>query len=271
MNMNQICLFISLLLCGFATNAQNKNSIIAALKTMGNSNFIAQSYTQSLLKTKSLITTQLLKNEVVQIIFFENGFKENDIEVDGQTLNEGGYGFTIFMKPGIKQGTYKTNATNFNNKAVTTIDIGFSVIKKDTLLVLYNYSKAKKLLSTTNYVKSNVANTTGLESGYLHYQVNKIILSGKWTSEQLTVSFTNDGNVFGLADAVKYEVDLFTIRPKMLGNEKYDVITFTNNEGSKTYYLWQIKANKLMLYEQLNKGNYVYQPGKLKCTFTIKK
>lgn len=262
-SMKHIPFFISLMLCNFIVNAQTKTVAMVQFKAMSNAVFISQPYIQTLQKTKSSAITQATENKLIQIFFLADGIKNNSIELDGWTLNEGGYGFTIYFKPGFKNGTWKTNAKDYYNAAVSSIDIGFSFGKKDTVLVLYHYSKAKKLLSRTNFLKSNATFSTGGYSGYLHYQVNKTLLAGKWTGNDMNVEFNCEGKVNGFNDAVKYEMELFTIKPTMQDNKIYDAVTFTNATGNTKNYLWLMEENKLLLYERLDKGNYMYKPGKL--------
>ena len=269
--MKYVIFFIALMHINLGVNAQSKKNFIAVLKAMGNSNFISKPYLQSLQKTKSLAKTQETENKLIQINLFEDGFKKNSINVDGLSINEGGYGFTIFNKPGIKPGTYKTNATNVEKVKVAFSDIGIVIDKKDTMLVLYNYSKTKKILSSTIFVKSNATHSTGEYSGFLQYQVNKILLAGKWVGKEINVEFTKEGKVVGFNDAEKYEVELFTTKPVEKNNELYDAITFTNSAGNKSTFLMFIKGNKLMLYEQVDEGKYTYQLGKLLYTLVLDK
>ena len=265
--MKQFAFFISLWLCSFIANAQGS---IARFKVLGNGHWIAQPYIQSLQKTKSPIKTEQTENKLIQLIFPDDGFKDNSIEVDGWTLNEGGLGFTISLKPGIKKDTWKTNAKNYDNADVGFMDIGFSIVKKDTMLLLYKYSKAKKLLGIINYIKSSNAFSSSEETGYLHFQVNKALFAGTWNSKGMNVQFTNDGSVDGFNDAVHYEVEFYAPNPVKQGNKMYDEVTFTNAAGNKEDYLWLMEGNKLMLYERLDKGNYIYKPGKLKYTLVRK-
>ena len=255
------------MLCSFIVNAQGS---IARFKAIGNGHWIAQPYIQSLQKTKSLANTQKTENKLIQLILPNDGFKDNSIEVDGWTLNEGGLGFTISLKPGIKKNTWKTNAKDYDNAAVSFTDIGYTMLKKDTMLVLYHYSKAKKLLGIINFIKSNNAFSFSEETGYLLFQVNKALFAGTWNSKGMNVQFTNDGNIDGFNDAVHYEVEFYAPNPVKQGNKMYDEVTFTNGAGNKENYLWLMEGNKLMLYERLDKGNDIYKPGKLKYTLVRK-
>ena len=77
-------------------------------------------------------------------MFCADIIKGNSFELDGWTLNEGGSGFKINLKPGVKRGTWKTNLKDYYNNAVSFIDVGLSIDTKDTMLVLYHYSKNYK-------------------------------------------------------------------------------------------------------------------------------
>ena len=138
------------------------------------------------------------------------------------------------------------------------------------MLVLYYYSKAKKILSIINYIKSSNAFSSSGETGYLQHQVNKALFAGTWNSKGMNVQFTNEGNTDGFNDAVHYEVEFYAPNPVKQGNKMYDEATFANAGCNKESYLWLMKGNKLMLYERLDKGNYIYQPGKLKYTLVMK-
>ena len=259
--------FCCLLLCSFVASAQYT---VAGFKAISNGHWIALPYIQSLQKTKSPVKTQQTENKLVQIIFPDHGFKDNSIEVDGWSLHEGGLGFIISLKPGIRKGTWKTNAKEYDNAAVSFTDIGYRIMKNDSMLVLYHYSKANKLLGTTKFIKSSNAFSSSPETGYLHFQVNRILFTGTWGDNEMAVKFTNEGNVQGFNDAVHYELDCDAPDPFKQGNNIYDKVTFTNTAGNNENYLFQLDGNKLLLYEQLNKGNNMFKPGKLKYTLARK-
>ena len=268
--MKNILFFISTILCSFVTNAQTKNAALVQFNSLSKAVFISQPYLQSLLKTKSPAKTQTTENKLIQLFFPADIIKGNSFELDGWTLNEGGSGFKINLKPGVKRGTWKTNLKDYYNNAVSFIDVGLSIDTKDTMLVLYHYSKTKKLLDRTNFVKANDAFTTGGESGYLKYQINKTLLTGKWTFRDMEVEFTNEGTVNGFDDATKYEIYDYTLFPIDQNNKLYSVMLFTNNDGVTKKYFFLIDENKLMLYERIETGNYPYKLGKLLHTIVKK-
>ena len=258
---------ISILVVAKASLAQNNNNIIQQFSTLSNAHFIAKPYIQSLQKTKSPAATQKNENKLVQLILPVVDLDSGSITIDGQTLNEGGLGFRIYFIEGIKNNTWQTNTKNYNNTLVDIVDIGLTITKKDTTLTLYYYSKTKKLIGSTLFVKSNEAFATNQQTAYMQYLINKTLFTGTWAGNGFNLQFTNQGVVQGFKDAINYEIDFYIQNTTGQNSKKYNKITFTNPANQTSTFLWLMVANKLTIYKFIETYNNGFKVGKLLYTF----
>ena len=258
---------ISILVVAKASLAQNNNNIIQQFSTLSNAHFIAKPYIQSLQKTKSPAATQKNENKLVQLILPVVDLDSSSITIDGQTLNEGGLGFRIYFIEGIKNNTWQTNTKNYNNTLVDIVDIGLNITKKDTTLTLYYYSKTKKLIGSTLFVKSNEAFATNQQTAYMQYLINKTLFTGTWAGNGFNLQFTNQGVVQGFKDAINYEIDFYIQNTTGQNSKKYNKITFTNPANQTSTFLWLMVANKLTIYKFIETYNNGFKVGKLLYTF----
>ena len=200
--------------------SQVKNT--ANLKAILNGNWITTAYLKELEATLSPHKAQQKTKQALQLFIDIKPANKNSTLTDMWTLHEGGYGFTIYFKPGVKKDTWKTNYVDTDHPGTAFSDIGYEVIEKDTRLVLYHFGKNNKLLDKTYFTK---AGTAGIDNDkVLGYEVNKIIFTGSYkltdsTGNSKTVQFTNNGTVSGFNNFEKYTATTFFLEPKNFHDE----------------------------------------------------
>lgn len=234
-------------------------------KAILNGKWITTDYVKELRSTLSPHQAQLKAKAAYQLFIDIKPSDKNSTLTDMWTLHEGGLGFTIYFKPGVKKDTWKTGYTDADHPGTAFSDIGYEVAGKDTRLVLYHYSKKNKLTGKTYFTKAGMA---GMHNDrVLGYEVNKIIFSGSYrftdsTGKIQKVKFTNNGTVTGLRGFQKYDATSFFMEQKNF----YDEINFTGTDKSIVSYAFKKEANKLFLYELEKEDNDNYRQGALKYT-----
>jgi hypothetical protein len=171
---------------------------------------------------------------------------------NGMGNHEGGQ-FVLKFHQGKK---YKSTLT-INNDLFSDVhgELGYSIKKNDTTLVLYSYNDEKKSWSTIQYVKA--LNTQADDDiGYgLNFLINKRVFSDKYTcidstGMQSNVTLTNDGKIIGLPCFKTYYIqnDLGSEPMSNLDEINFDLMSknqkgYTFKFDKDTLKLYDIKAN----------------------------
>lgn len=240
------------------TNAANPKAIL-------NGKWISTAYLKELQTTLSPHKAQLNAKQAFQLFIDVKPSDKQSTLTDMWTLHEGGYGFTIYFKPGIKKGSWKTNYADTDHPGTAFSDIGYELTGKDTRLVLYHYGKNNKLLDKTYFTRAGAA---GIDNDQLlGYEVNRIIFSGSYrftdsAANNQKVKFTNNGIVTGVKDFQHYNATTFFMEEKNF----YDELSFTSKGKTVISYAFKKEGNKLFLYELEKEDTDSYKQGALKYT-----
>jgi hypothetical protein len=272
--MQKFFLAVVILLCCMVTFAQpKKNSNPASgFKAVLNGKWISTKYLETLAATKSPLKAQEAGNAMMQLFVNSKEVKNNSIYADGWTLHEGGYGFIISFKPGIKKNTFKTDYNDPDKTAVVHTDIGFDIKGKDSSLILYHYSAGKKLLGTTTFKKTGAPANIANEQ-FLAFVVNKTLFTGSYTGTDsagntLQVSCTNDGRISGLRGFAKYNAVTDILQSGE--GDYYDEMYLTGTDGRSVLYAFKIEGNRWLLYGLHKTGEGPMALGPLQYALTRK-
>jgi hypothetical protein len=233
-----------------------------------NGNWISTNYIEELKKTKSPL--QAAKIGIYQLFINSNAMQNNSLVTDMWTINEGAYGFTIYLKAGIKKKTWQTNWKLHPNKEVINTDIGLQLNGNDTTLVLYHYTKAKKLIEQTIFIKPNTPTDID-KNNFLAYQVNATLITGKYTvtdsvGRVLGATFSSNSGISGFDDFTRYYIVHFSANE----NIKLEEIYLITGDDEKFSYTFTIEENKILLYALQKTNRSAYTKGALIYTLVRK-
>lgn len=254
-----ICLSVTI--CDTFSQVNNT----ANLKAKLNGNWITTEYLKELQTTLSPHKAQQNTKQAFQLfVDIKPGDKKTTL-TDMWTLHEGGMGFTIYFKPGIKKDTWKTNYADMDHPGTAFSDIGYEMVENATRLVIYHYGKNNKLLAKTYFTKAGAPGVN--YDQVLNYEVNKTIFSGSYkftdsAGSSKTIQFINNGTVTGFKDFQKYYATSFFLDQKTF----YDEINFTGKGKTVVSYAFKKEGNTLFLYELEKEDAYNYKQGALKYT-----
>jgi hypothetical protein len=254
-----ICLAVTI------SNAFSQVKSNSNLKAILTGNWITTAYLKELKATLSPHKAQINTKLALQLFIDIKPADKTSTVTDMWTLHEGGYGFSIYFKPGVKKGTFKTNFVDYDHPGTAFSDIGYEVIEKDTRLVIYHYGKNNKLLDKTYFTKAGAAGI--LYDQVLDYEVNKTIFTGSYkftdsTGNSKTIQFTNNGTVTGFNGFEKYSATTFFLAPKNF----YDEINFIINGKTVISYAFKKEGTTLFLYDFVKEDKFNYKQGALKYT-----
>ena len=252
----------------FAQDANKQKSQANMFRSVINGSWCEAAYIKDLEKTRSPLHSQKALNTIVQLVIDVSQEKNGKLEVDAQSIHEGG-SFTINLnKKGIIPGSYSTDIVDYDHlKAGGYFYVIGFVIESiepghfDTSIIIYHYNKNKKLLDKVKYIK-----TPACDDGPFHYRVNQTLMAGNYTAvnstgQVLVLNFTNDGLVTGLPGFKKYFIDAdFGAGPE---SEKHDGICFDIQTANQKCYETVISGNAIKLYDN-TKG----KRGQLQYTLT---
>ncbi|MEO7211370.1 hypothetical protein [Mucilaginibacter sp.] len=145
-------------------------------------------------------------------------------------------------------------------------ELGYFIANGDTSLILYQVYN--KQLFKTRYDRILPITPDRNLSDAINYAINKALIAGNYTlnSPANKVTFTNDGQVTGLAGVKKYFIEN-DLKPGPLNN--LDLIIFDEFSSKKTVYSYLFKGNTLELYEaKPNASATLMVLGKLKYNLT---
>ncbi|RWY55576.1 hypothetical protein [Mucilaginibacter gilvus] len=145
-------------------------------------------------------------------------------------------------------------------------ELGYSIANGDTSLILYQIYN--KQLFKTRYNRILPVGPDRNLSDAINYAINKALIAGNYTLKGSVdkVTFTNDGQVTGLAGVKKYFIEN-DLKPGALKN--LDLIILDEFSSKKAVYSYLFKGNTLELYEAKPNANATLMvSGKLKYTLT---
>jgi hypothetical protein len=258
----------ALLSCTYLAHGQvKKSSILVAVQQL-NGNWITTNYIEQLQKTKSPLEAS--KTGVYQLFINSKTIQKNSLKTDMWTINEGGYGFIIFFKSGIKKETWRTDWKQHANKEIRSTDIGLELNGKDTILVLYHYSSAKKLVDKTIFTKPNTPIDMD-KNDFLGYQINATLFTGKYTvtdsaGKAIEAAFRSNGLISGFHDFNRFYIVNFSL----YRNTVLDEVYLQTGDDEKFSYTFTVEGNTIKLYTLQKSNRSSYTKGALRYTLTKK-
>ena len=222
----------------------SKKTILSSLKGV----WVSTDYINEISKTKSpLKSSNKLKGVVTMII--DRHQVGDSLEIGISINNHEGGSFFAFLSPGQNSSSLKTNLPDYNESS-NFYELGFENINNESVLFLYHFDKAKKLLDKRQFTKVAESQKDDDAAWGLQYIVNKIMFSGHYIfydkGVQTNVEFKNDGSSIGLKDFKKYVVatDFVAEGPD---EESFDAISFSNSKSVGTVFLFEFNSDTLIL------------------------
>ncbi|MEQ1554637.1 MAG: hypothetical protein ABL929_10685 [Ferruginibacter sp.] len=266
--MKKFLLIFITILCCFAAIGQSKKSsnFLAHFKTVVSGKWLLVTYLETLKKTSSPLKAQTKGFDLTQLFVNIDDANNKSINADGWSLHEGGLGITIYFTPGVTRNSFKTDFHNPQKSNIAFTDIGYTIKGKDSFLVLYHFNEAKKLLQITKFKKSSTPSIISSDK-FLDYVVNKTLFTGNYSGKDnegnnVNISFTNEGGIYGLQEFTKYKVSTFILQ-RSKGNY-YNKIYFLDNDNAPVLYAFTFVGKKLFLYELTENKNEQMVLGSLK-------
>lgn len=224
---------------------QNYSSVL-------NGDWVEPNYIEDLKKTKSPQKSQNNLNSIVELNIDSSKIEGDSLEVGSPSIHEG-MSFFVFFRPGITANAFPTSLVDYNNES-NFYELGYLITSKDTTVVIYHYDKNKKLIGQNEFKK-----VPKNSEGALQYMVNKTLVAGKYqttntTGKSMTVEFTNDGKIIGLADFTRYYV-LTDFVAGPLNN--LDEICFDIQTKNQKCYAYEIKGDTINLFETIENEDHI--------------
>lgn len=193
--------------------------------------------------------------------------KRSDSTNIGYSLaNHEGNSCALYFKRGSKPNSLKTGYNDYSGNG-SQYELGYSIIKKDTSLILYSLDDKNKVIDKTFYKK--VADKDNGESDAawgINFYTKKLLVAGTYNfidslGKHGFCKFTAEGKLYGFGDFENYDIGTdFSVGP---GN-KEDQIFFNINTPKQKTYSFQIKADTLNIFEIDNIDTEDEKVGKLK-------
>jgi hypothetical protein len=198
--------------------------------------WVKRSYIDSLAKTRSPYNS---KGELggVAALFAHVPDSGDSTHVGYSMNNHEGADFILYLKPGQKPNTLKTNLTDDAAKG-DFYELGYSVKNGDTALVMYHYTKNKRLTDSAQYTKVTALNKDDAASGIEHI-TNQTLISGLYTATDagkvMQIRFFDDGKITGLSNFKTYYVNTDFVAGPENNLDELDFDVQTKQQKSFTY------------------------------------
>ena len=206
-----VLLIISLFLsCGRDSKQDDNNAVdkvtqqlIKEFSPIIQGVWVRKEYIDKVVKTKSPYAAEDEAFGITVMYINTSHMKGDSLTVSNGVGNHEGGQFVMKFHPGKKyKSTLIINSDLFSD---VHGELGYSIKKNDTTLILYSYNDEKKSWSTIQYVKA--LNTQADDDiGYgLNFLINKRVFSNKYTcidsiGTYSNVILTNEGKITGLLD-----------------------------------------------------------------------
>lgn len=239
--------------CGQDENPSNDNqhNIISQFTPIINGTWVLTDYIDALTKTQSpKEASAVLKNVVVMQI--------DPTEMEGDTVfvsssmnNHKSFTFYLFMRLGQDNQSLQTELTNDERESFFELSYNTDT---DTTLLLKEYDKDKKLISSKSFAKVTGPQNQDSQPYGIAYMANKILFAGKYTLTDETdgsrkiIELTPDGLVKGMGIHSTYFV--FTDFMEEV-ETNLDEMLFDENTRNQKGYIFEINADTIRLYKAL--------------------
>lgn len=213
--------------------------------------WVLTDYIKEIEQTKSPSKSSDKLQDVVTMII-EADIKSDSIHVGASWNNHEGYNFSTYYLQGQKQNSLKTNIPDYDEKT-NYYELGFETVSNKTVLVIYHYNKANKLIDKKAFTKVADKQQDNDAAWGLQYIVNEILFSGNYllidsTNSTTKVTFKSDGSLIGHAQFKTYYV--FT---DFTGDSEttLDQIVFNVNENNSKWFAFHIFGDSTFIYSTI--------------------
>jgi hypothetical protein len=260
-----VSFFIALYSCQTTGKKENQpNELIEKFKPFLHGTWVPVDYINDIVKTKSPLKSSGL-GLISEFSIDAAAIKEDSLHVGASFGNHEGGEFILYFQQGQTPTSLLTNLSA-DEKEPDLYELGYSINKHDTSLVLYHYSqKNKRLLDKTEYIKApmNDSKNEGDASG-LQYMVNQKLVSGTYkvtdsTGVETQVELTNEGKITGFPGFKTYYILTdFVADPENITDE----ICFDIQTKNQKCYGFKIVADTINLFEPAkDEQDILFKPG----------
>jgi hypothetical protein len=213
--------------------------------------WVESTYLEDIEKTKSPVKSAG-KVSIITVSVPEKATGDSIEMMVGNTHE--GWSYILHLAKGRTPNTFATSLPDSNEPQGT--DIGYEITGQDTSLLMYRY-EANKLSNKIRFIR--VDNEAVKDNWYygLPYAVNQRLFTGNYTftdstGQAIRVRFNSNGTVKGLPDSKNYYIST-----DLEGIEKEDIVSFDNGTKVRRDYAFEIKDNRISLYDVIRKGEEV--------------
>jgi hypothetical protein len=219
--------------------------------------WVSTAYIESLKKSASPYNSKKYLEGIASLTISTKAMiAEGDSTVIGVSLNnhEGGE-ITLYYKPGQKINSIRTNYTDSENTAANFYELGYNINSGDTSLIIYHYSKEKRLIDSARYSRVTKTLTNDDMGEGIQFITNKILITGTYlmkddsTKNTRSVRFTNNSKVKGFDNYSTCYINTdFVAGPA----PKFDTIDFSierNTTDQPLSYAFRVKGDTIKLFK----------------------
>lgn len=230
-----------------------------SFKSIINGDWYQASYIDSIQETKSPFRSQNSLAEYVEFVINAGEATGDSLEIGAAGIHEG-TSFIIYFRTGLTGTSFRTNIID-EHTASNFYELSYNISGNDTSLMILHYTKDKKLIGQTKYLRASKNSESALQ-----FMVDKTLFAGSYKTEDssgktLVLKFTNDGLVTGLPGFKKY----FVLADFVAGPENnVDEVCFDIQTSNQQCYAFEIKGDTIKLYDvKESAGHDTLQRGQL--------
>jgi len=212
--------------------------------------WVETSFMDTLKRTKSPYNSQDALANIVQFSIDSSNITADSMEIGAMNIHEGS-NLIIHFRLGKLPTSLPLDLNDYDNKS-NYYELGYTILNRDTTLVLYQYNANNKLISQTRYSKVPPNNV-----GAFAFTVNKTFFSGTYeyidsTKIDEQVQFTNDGIVKGIPDYSNYYVLTDFVAET---DSSTDEVCFNIQTNGQICYTYKFNQDTLLIYERIEDQN----------------
>jgi hypothetical protein len=241
------------------TTTNSLPDITQTFKSIINGDWYQASYIESIKETKSPFRSKNSLFEYVELNINTNKTTGDSLAIGAPSIHEGS-SFIVYFKPGLTNTSFPTNIVDENRSSY--FELGYSISRNDTSLIIFHYNKEKKLIGQVKYLRASKNS-----EGALQFMVNKTLFAGDYNAEDSSgktsvLKFTNDGHLIGISEVEKYYILTdFVVEPE----NSVDEVFFDIQTSKQKCYAFVIEGDTTKLYDvQESAGQDTLTRGQLK-------
>ena len=210
--------------------------------------WVMEDYITDLQKTKSPLASSAKLEGLVSIDIDTRGHTGDSSSVSGSLNNHEGVAFYVYFRKGQNGNAIPTN---YSDNEGDSYELDYTVVNADTMLIMYHYDKAKKLLDKRNYTKWKEPVADYDEPSGLQRFANTALLAGKYkaTDDKGKVynwELSKGGNLIGVEGHNTYYI--FTDFLGEGDGYKIDELCFDKSEKTQKPFIFEIKGDTVLFY-----------------------